>query len=218
MSNMSKAAAAQQHEAERLAAMRKTEQLAAARKQAKELKAAREVADAAAAEAAAAEAAAALAKTVAEEKAKFAAYAAQPKPAAATFEELGLGDFEIPSWKRVLVGFILGVASAGAVGYGIGMVAAYCIAGIMMLTTSAGIALFMSFLVWLLAIYASWKIGGYVGGKVFASVVLPDGLASRAAASVSNAASDAKSAVAGWFTSKPAVAQFTGAHKVAAAS
>lgn len=216
MSNMSKAAAAQQHEAERLAAMRKTEQLAAARKQAKELKAAREVADAAAAEAAAA-----LAKTVAEEKAKFAAYAAeQAKPAAATFEELGLGDFEIPSWKRVLVGFILGVASAGAVGYGIGMVAAYCIAGIMMLTTSAGIALFMSFLVWLIAIYASWKIGSYVAGKVFSSVVMPDGLASRSFESVSNAASGAKSTVSGWFTSSKdkVQAKFSGAHKVAAAS
>lgn len=215
MSNMSKAAAAQQHEAERLAAMRKTEQLAAARKQAKELKAAREVADAVAAEAAAA-----LAKTVAEEKAKFAAYAAQPKPSAATPDELGLGDFEIPSWKRVLIGFVLGVASAGAVGYGIGMVAAYCIAGIMMLTTSAGIALFMSFLVWLLAIYASWKVGGYVAGKVFSSVVMPDGLASRSFESVSNAASGAKSTVSGWFTSSKdkVQAKFSGAHKVAAAS
>ena len=185
--------------------------LAAARAQAKELKAKREAEEAAKADLAAKNAAAA--------QALLAAAAAQPKPAAATPEELGIGfDFELPSWKRVLVGFVLGVASAGAVGYGIGMVAAYCIAGIMTLTTSAGLALFMSFTIWLLAIYASWKIGGYVAGKVFASVVLPDGLASRAAASVSNAASDAKNAVAGWFTSKPAVAQFTGAHKVAAAS
>lgn len=208
MSNMSKAAAAQQHEAERLAAMRKTEQLAAARKQAKELKAAREVADA---------------KKISDEQAAAqlaAAEASRPKPAAATFEELGLGDFEIPSWKRVLVGFILGVASAGAVGYGIGMVAAYCIAGIMMLTTSAGVALFMSFLVWLLAIYASWKVGGYVAGKVFSSVVMPDGLASRSFESVSNAASGAKSTVSGWFTSSKdkVQAKFSGAHKVAAAS
>lgn len=172
--------------------------LAAARAQAAELKAKRE----------------------AEEAAKVAAHAAaQPQPVAATDDELKFElDFELPSWKRVLVGFVLGVATAGAAGYGIGMVAAYCIAGIMTLTTSAGIALFMSFTIWLLAIYASWKVGGWVGGKVFASVVLPDGLASRAAASVSNAASGAKSAVAGWFTSKPAVAQFTGAHKVAAAS
>lgn len=186
-------------------------QLAAARKQAAELKAKREAEEAAKADLAAKNAAAA--------QALLAAAAAQPKPAAATPEELGIDfDFELPSWKRVLVGFVLGVATAGAAGYGIGMIAAYCIAGIMTLTTSAGIALFMTFLVWLIAIYASWKVGGWVGGKVFSSVVMPDGLASRAAASVSNAASDAKSAVAGWFTSKPAVAQFSGAHKVAAAS
>lgn len=174
--------------------------LAAARAQAKELKAKRE----------------------AEEAAKVAAHAAaQPQPVAATDDELKFElDFELPSWKRVLVGFILGVASAGAVGYGIGMVAAYCIAGIMMLTTSAGIALFMSFLVWLLAIYASWKIGGYAAGKVFSSVVMPDGLASRSFESVSNAASGAKSTVSGWFTSSKdkVQAKFSGAHKVAAAS
>lgn len=198
MSNVSKVARPTKADFAAETAAGKAEQLAAAREQAAEIKAKRE--------------------------AQAAAHAAeQAKPAAATPEELGIGielDFEIPSWKRVLVGFVLGVASAGAVGYGIGMVAAYCIAGILTLTTSAGIALFMSFLVWLLAIYASWKIGGYVAGKVFSSVVLPDGLASRAAASVSNAASGAKSTVSGWFTSSKdkVQAKFSGAHKVAAAS
>lgn len=194
MSNVSKVARPTKADFAAETAAGKAEQLAAAREQAAEIKAKREAQAAAAA-------------------------AAQPKPAAATPEELGIDfDFELPSWKRVLVGFVLGVATAGAAGYGIGMIAAYCIAGIMTLTTSAGIALFMSFLIWLLAIYASWKVGGWVGGKVFSSVVMPDGLASRAAASVSNAVGDAKSTVASWFTSKPAVAQFTGAHKVAAAS
>lgn len=195
MSNVSKVARPTKADFAAETAAGKAEQLAAARKQAAELKAKREAQAAAHA-------------------------AAQPQPAAATFEELGLGDFEIPSWKRVLIGFVLGVASAGAVGYGIGMVAAYCIAGIMMLTTSAGIALFMSFLVWLLAIYASWKVGGYVAGKVFSSVVMPDGLASRSFESVSNAASGAKSTVSGWFTSSKdkVQAKFSGAHKVAAAS
>lgn len=175
-------------------------QLAAACAQAKELKAKRE----------------------AEEAAKVAAHAAaQAQPVAATLDELGLDDYEFDlPWKRVAIGFVLGVASAGAVGYGIGMIAAYCIAGIMTLTTSAGIALFLSFTVWLLAIYASWKIGGWVGGKVFASVVLPDGLASRSAESISDAARGAKNTVASWFgaSKEKAKAQFTGAHtKVAAA-
>jgi hypothetical protein len=185
--------------------------LAAARKQAAELKAKREAEDAAR-EARIIADAAAVSEAL---RAKVAA--AQPQPAAATADELAF-DFDLPSWKRVLVGFVLGISTAGATGYGIGMIAAYCIAGIMTLTTSAGLALFMSFLVWLIAIYASWKIGGWVGGKVFASVVMPDGLASRSIDSVSNAASNAKSAVAGWFTSKPAVMQFTGAHTKAAAA
>lgn len=196
MSNVSKVARPTKADFAAETAAGKAEQLAAARKQAAEIKAKRE--------------------------AQAAAHAAeQAKPAAATFEELGLDgyDFDLP-WKRVLVGFVLGLTAAGAVGYGIGMVAAYCIAGIMMLTTSAGIALFMSFLVWLLAIYASWKIGGYVAGKVFSSVVMPDGLASRSFESVSNAASGAKSTVSGWFTSSKdkVQAKFSGAHKVAAAS
>lgn len=209
------AAHAAQREADNKADDLSAARKAVAEKEVAELRAKREAERAAKADLAA--------KNEAAAKALLAAAAAQPKPAAATPEELGIGielDFELPSWKRVLVGFVCGIAVAGAAGYGIGLIAAYCIAGIMTLTTNAALALISSFIVWLLAVYASWKIGGWIGGKVFASVVLPDGLASRAAASVSNAASDAKSTVAGWFgTSKDKVqAKFSGAHtKVAAA-
>lgn len=197
---LTKAGFAAQTAAGKLEAAATKAKLAAARKQAAELKAKRE----------------------AEEAAKVASHAAaQAQPAAATLDELGLSDydFDLP-WKRVAVGFVLGIVTAGAAGYGIGMIAAYCIAGILTLSTSAGVALFLSFLVWLIAIYASWKIGGYVGGKVFASVVLPDGLASRAAASMSDAASGAKNTVASWFGAgkEKVSATFSGAHVKAAAA
>lgn len=139
----------------------------------------------------------------------------QPEPAAAPLEDM-LADFTLPSWKRVAVGIVLGLAGAVVVGYGIGMLMAYALAGIATLTASAGIAFVLSVLVWVIGIYSSWKIGGWVGGKIFGSVVLPEGLAARSAASVSNAASDVK----GWFSNRPVVAAtrehaqaFTGAWK-----
>lgn len=125
----------------------------------------------------------------------------QPEPAAAPLEDM-LADFTLPSWKRVAVGIVLGLAGAVVVGYGIGMLMAYALAGIATLTASAGIAFVLSVLVWVIGIYSSWKIGGWVGGKIFGSVVLPEGLAARSAASVSNAASDVK----GWFSNRPVVA------------
>lgn len=126
--------------------------------------------------------------------------AVQPDPSAASIEDL-IADLKLPSAKRVLVGFILGIAAAFSVGYGIGMLLAYALAGIMTLTATAWIAFALSVVVWAIAIYASWKIGGVVGGKVFSSVVMPEGLASRSYESVANAAGSAKSKVGGWFSS-----------------
>jgi hypothetical protein len=157
-------------------------------------------------------------------KAKLAAAhvgAVQPDPAHVNVEDL-FGDLQLPSAKRVLVGAILGVISAGLTGYGVGMLASYAIAGIMVLTGAAWLALALTVITWLIAAYASWSLGGYVGGKVFASVVLPDGLASRsyeslanatssAASSVSSIASSTRNTVSGWFKREPAV-EFTGAH------
>jgi hypothetical protein len=91
----------------------------------------------------------------------------------------------LPGPGRVIVGAILGIASATAVGYGIGMIMSYALAGIATLTGSAALAFMLSAVVWILGIYATCRIGGYVGSKVFGSVVLPDGLVSKCCASLS---------------------------------
>lgn len=122
----------------------------------------------------------------------------------------------LPSPKRVLVGLVLGVAAAGATGYGIGMILSYALAGIAALTGAAWISFTLGVIAWIVAIYSAWKIGGYIGGKVFASVVLPDGLAARSYESVANAAGSAKQNVVGWFGSakSKAAEQFSGAHTI----
>ena len=120
----------------------------------------------------------------------------------------------LPSPGRVVVGTLLGIASAIGVGYGIGMIMAYALAGIATLTGSAALAFMLSALVWMLGIYATWRIGGYVGGKVFASVVLPDGLVSRCCASLSLGFGGVKDAVTQRVEDVGAVQrmkQFTGA-------
>lgn len=175
------------------------EQLAAARAEAKQLRAER------------------LARDAQEAAALHAA--SMPQAVHANIEDL-LGDIELPSWKRVACGIVLGLLAAGGVGYGIGMLMAYALAGIATLTGGAALAFILSVIVWVLGIYASWKIGGWIGGKVFASVVLPDGLASRSMASLSNAVHGAGD----WFTTRPVVQRtraaaesFTGAHVTPAA-
>jgi hypothetical protein len=151
------------------------------------------------------------------------AAAVQPEAAHVNVEDLMAG-FELPSIKRVLVGAILGIAAAGAVGYGIGCVLAYAIAGIAVLTATAWIAFALSVLAWIVALYAGWKLGGYIGGKVFSSVVLPEGLASRSYASIVEAVTGAKQRAVGLFSvdkeelAAQVVAKFSGAHTVKAAA
>jgi hypothetical protein len=172
----------------------KLSQLEQAREEAKQLKAAREQR---------------------EREAQAAQHAqAMPQPVHADNEDL-IGSFELPSWKRVVVGIVLGLTGAGFVGYGIGMIMAYALAGIATLAGTGAIAFILSVLVWVIGIYASWKIGGYVGGKIFASVVLPDGLASRSMASLSNAVSGAGDRVRNSSIVQRASA-ITGAHVKAA--
>lgn len=153
------------------------------------------------------------------QKEAAAAHAAsvQPQTEHVNVEDLFAG-VALPSWKRVVVGLVLGLAASCTVGYGIGMLMAYALAGIATLTASAGMAFVLSVLVWALGLYAGWKLSGYIGGKVFASVVLPDGLASKSYDSVANAANEVKAKVGDWFKSKPIVQQaqaFTGAHAAA---
>ncbi len=162
--------------------------------------------------------------------AKLAAHveAVQPEVAHLSINDmLGDYDIELPSARRVLVGFVLGLMSSCAVGYGIGMLLSYALAGIIVLTSTPWIAFVLSVLAWVLAIYAAWKVAGYVGGKVFSSVVMPEGLASRSYASVVNAVSggasrttaalsDAQQSASNWFArSKDITAEaFSGAHSV----
>lgn len=119
------------------------------------------------------------------------AQAHQPE-AASNIEALFTEEVQLPSWKRVVVGLVLGLVAAGGVGYGIGMIMAYCLAGIATLTAGAAMTFVLSALVWIIGVYSAWKIGGWVGGKVFASVVLPEGLASRSFASIAGAITGAK--------------------------
>lgn len=119
------------------------------------------------------------------------AQAHQPE-AASNIEALFAEEVQLPSWKRVVVGLVLGLVAAGGVGYGIGMIMAYCLAGIATLTAGAAMTFVLSALVWIIGVYSAWKIGGWVGGKVFASVVLPEGLASRSFASIAGAITGAK--------------------------
>lgn len=133
-------------------------------------------------------------------------------------EEMMAG-LEMPSPTRVIVGCLLGLAAAGAVGYGIGSLMVYALAGIATLTAGTFITFALSVIVWILGIYAAWKIGGWAAGKVFSSVVLPEGLASRSYESVAGAFSGAKEKATGLFDSaKDRVEQFTGSHVVRAAA
>lgn len=129
----------------------------------------------------------------------------QPDAAHVNVEQLFGG--ELPNWKRVTVGFVLGLLASGAVGYGIGLIMAYALAGIATLTGSAALAFTLSAIVWVLGIYAAWKIGGWIGGKVFASVVLPEGLAAKSYESLANGVGSARARVAGWLEAKPLVVQ-----------
>jgi len=121
-------------------------------------------------------------ETTTRARTRAAAHAAKVQPAAqhAPVDEVDaeLEAFmaSLPGPGRVVIGAMFGLAAAGAVGYGISLIMSYALAGIVTLTGSAALAFMLSAIVWVLGIYATWKIGGYVGSKVFASIVLPDGL------------------------------------------
>lgn len=135
----------------------------------------------------------------------------QPDPLHVEIDDL-MAQFENISATRVLVGVVLSLAAAGAVGYGVGLIMAYALAGIVTLTGAAWITFALSAVVWVLGIYSAWRLGGYIGGKVFSSVVLPDGLASRSYDVVADSVSGAKARVSSWFAPRiEAAKEFTGA-------
>ena len=87
----------------------------------------------------------------------------QPGAMHVNVEDL-MAQFDGISTTRVIIGFVLALASSFTVGYGIGMLMSYALAGIMTLTGTAWIAFTLSVIVWVLGLYSAWKIGGYVGG------------------------------------------------------
>jgi hypothetical protein len=135
----------------------------------------------------------------------------QPEAAAADIGSL----FEnLPSPSRVIVGFVLALAAAGATGYGVGTVMSMALAGVATFTGSALLGFCMTALVWILGIYAGWKLSAWAGRAVFTSIVLPEGLVSRCCASLSLGAQGIKEAVvdsAAQTGVAQRVAQFTGA-------
>ncbi len=146
---------------------------------------------------------AALNQLRAEKRAKSKAAAAhvestQPDPAAASIEELVAG-LALPNPARVVVGVIISLFASFSVGYGIGMLMSYALAGISLLVGSALLSFVLSVFVWIVGIWAAFNAGAYVGSKVFASVVMPEGLASRSYESVAQASVSAKNTVVGWF-------------------
>lgn len=122
----------------------------------------------------------------------------------------------LPSPARVIVGFVLALAAAGATGYGVGTVMSMALAGIATFTGSALLGFMMTVLVWVLGIYAGWKLSAWAGKTVFTSIVMPEGLISRCCASLSLGAQGVKAAVVDSAAQTGVVQrmqQFTGAFK-----
>lgn len=116
----------------------------------------------------------------------------QPEAAGA---DLGSLFENLPSPSRVIIGFVLALATAGATGYGVGTVMSMALAGVATFTGSALLGFCMTALVWVLGIYAGWKLSTWAGKAVFTSIVMPEGLISRCCASLSLGAAGIKDAV-----------------------
>lgn len=115
--------------------------------------------------------------------------------------EAFLGEFQLPSWKRVVCGVVLGGLLAFGTGYVIGTIAAVVIAGVVALT---GLA-WLGWVIYALALVISMWAGAKVGMSGFNYV---------ASFKVDDHASALKNKVLGLFKSKPVV-EFNGAHVVA---
>lgn len=135
----------------------------------------------------------------------------QPDAAAA---DIGSLFDNLPSPSRVIVGFVLALAAAGATGYGVSTVMSMALAGVATFTGSALFGFCMTALVWILGIYAGWKLSTWAGKTVFSSIVMPEGLVSRCCASLSLGAAGIKDAVTDSAAKTGVVqrmSQFTGA-------
>lgn len=84
---------------------------------------------------------------------------------ASTLDEL-LAEMAYPSWKRVMAASVVGMIAACGVGYLVGMVAAYIVAGILAYTGLAWLA----WVVYVLSILIGMIAGGRVGTAAFAFI------------------------------------------------
>jgi hypothetical protein len=116
----------------------------------------------------------------------------QPQAASA---DIGSLFEDLPSPSRVVIGLILGLVTAGGVGYGVGTLMSFCLAGIATMTGSALLGFMLTALTWVVGIYAGWKLSTWAGSKVFSSIVMPEGLVSKCVASLSIGAAGVKDAV-----------------------
>jgi len=99
----------------------------------------------------------------------------------------------VVSWKRILLAWVVGLATAFGVSYVITSLATYAAVGALMLTGSAFISVFIYVVGIIAAIYASYRVSVFVHLKVI------DKSVDAAFANVSNK-------VRGWFGNKPVAA------------
>ena len=114
-----------------------------------------------------------------------------------------LDSIEMPSWKRWITGFVLGIAAASGVGYLVGVVAGLLMVGILAATSMVWLA----WVVYVLSLIVAFYVGGKIGGIVYEWVTMKK---------VDAQFDAAKKRVSGWFSSsKEKVEAFSGAHTAA---
>lgn len=116
---------------------------------------------------------------------------------AAAFEVL-MDQFEVPSWKRWLTAFTVGLLAACGTGYLVGtLVGMLCVA----VVGATGMA-WLGLVIAILGIIAGGMLGGRAGSAMYSYIA--DG-------KIDAVYHSAKSTVTGWFK-KPAIVQFSGVH------
>lgn len=81
----------------------------------------------------------------------------------------------MPSGRRVVVSWILGLLAAGGTGYLIGSLVVPLLNALFIAIAVTTTSMFLAWIIYSLGVlamlYGAWKAGGYVGSKVFAYVV-----------------------------------------------
>ena len=91
-------------------------------------------------------------------------------------EEIEMSQFwadlkaKLPSGKRAITALLVSVAASTTAIYGVNVVCAYAVAGVLALSGSALLAMIISALGWIIAALAAWS----VGRRVFAAIITGD--------------------------------------------